>query len=334
MFKSVVSKLENNRICSNIFTDSKEYSLYNEIKRIVPEYFDKSGRQVVFVGNKNELLARETEIMNSVGHRKRFSSVDIAADSALAQLSDEELEARIDDTFTSLSLLADAAAKKKIRALIVSGSPGTGKTYEVMRAVQNEEKANKKFYFKVVKGTISPIALYMELYEARDGVLVLDDCDEAFTENESLQLLKAATESTKKRLVSYRKMSQALADYEIPNQFIFNGCVIVLTNTNLEEARKAKQDHYSAIVSRSHYLNAVLATDREKLIRIRSVITKSNILANFLDKKFHAEIIAFIDKYHNCFRELSIRTVVKIAELRAAFDENWEIIARGTLLCR
>jgi hypothetical protein len=110
--------------------------------------------------------------------------------------------------------------------------------------------------------------------------------------------------------------------------------VIILTNTNLEDARKTKQDHYDAIMSRAHYVNAVLKTDREKIMRIRHVITTSSLLDTFLDRKYHSEMIEFIENYHDRFRELSIRTVVKLAELRNAFPTKWEVLARGTLLTR
>jgi hypothetical protein len=249
-------------------------------------------------------------------------------------LSDEELFARIDDTFTSISLLAEAAASLKIRSMIVSGSPGTGKTFEVVKAVKAQEAKDSNFYFHHLKGTISPVALFIELYHARHGVLILDDTDEVFTDNESLQLLKAATESNKERSIAYRKLSMVLEAEGIPTEFNFEGCVIILTNTNLEDARKTKQDHYDAIISRAHYVNAVLKTNREKIMRIRHVITTSTLLDTFLNRKYHNEIIEFIENNHDRFRELSIRTVVKLAELRNAFPKTWEVLARGTLLVR
>jgi hypothetical protein len=250
----------------------------------------------------------------------------------LEEMTDEELFKRIQDTFDSLTLLSEASADLKIRSMIVSGSPGTGKTFEVIKAMKAKSRENRNFYFHQVKGTISPIALYIELYRARHGVLVLDDADEAFTDPESLQLLKAATESTKSRNVSYRKLSMALEAEGIPQEFEFEGCVVILTNTNLEEARKQRQSHYDAIMSRAHYINAVLETDREKIMRIRHIVTTTKILHDFLDVKRHQEVIDFVEEHHTRFRELSIRTVVKLAELCSAFPTKWETLARGTLL--
>lgn len=247
--------------------------------------------------------------------------------------TDEELLVEINEKFETLKLLSEAACKGQIRSMIVSGSPGTGKTYEVTQAIAHAEASNPLFYSSVIKGTISPIALYIELYNAANGVLVLDDSDSAFSDPEALQLLKAATESSNNRVISYRKMSSVLEAEGIPNKFIFNGCVIILTNTNLEEARASKAPHYDALISRAHYINAVLGSDREKVIRIKSVIQTSNILKDILpNKEHHQEVVDFIDKFHPRARELSIRMVSKLAEIRAAFGDKWTAIAKTTLL--
>jgi hypothetical protein len=313
-------------------------SLYRHFKRVMPEAFDREGHKIRFVGNKTSLLAREKEIMEKIiaaGWIPPTSTTKqnlVVSDDKTSDMTDEELFERINDTFTSITLLAEAAASLKIRSMIVSGSPGTGKTFEVVKAIEAQKAKNQNFYFHHLKGTISTPVLFIELYHARNGVLILDDTDEAFTDNESLQLLKAATESNKARSIAYRKLSMALEAEGVPTEFNFNGCVIVLTNTNLEDARKGKQSHYDAIMSRAHYVNAVLKTDREKLMRIRHVITTTSLLDTFLDRKCHAEIIEFIEEHHNRFRELSIRTVVKLAELRNAFPTKWGVLARGTLI--
>jgi predicted ATPase with chaperone activity len=182
--------------------------LYMYVKQAAPDAFSKDGAKIKFVGNKNDLFKRESEIMNKV-YEMGWVAPTVAPKQQKAEvidetdlLTDEELFARIDDTFSSIALLAEAAANLKIRSMIVSGSPGTGKTFEVVKAVKDREAKSKNFYYHHLKGTISPVALYIELYRARHGVLILDDTDEAFTDNESLQLLKAATESSKERNIA------------------------------------------------------------------------------------------------------------------------------------
>lgn len=344
MFSQFISQLATNQPVPSP-TNSKQYQFFRALRQAVPEAFTKVGNRTIFVGDSAKLALDEVSIMEKmraagfggfetrepVAHTPTKRQKRIAE---LEEMSDEDLFKRIQDTFDSLTLLSEASADLKIRSMIVSGSPGTGKTFEVIKAMKAKSRENRNFYFHQVKGTISPIALYIELYRARHGVLILDDADEAFTDPESLQLLKAATESTKSRNVSYRKLSMALEAEGIPQEFEFEGCVVILTNTNLEEARKQRQSHYDAIVSRSHYINAVLETDREKIMRIRHIITTTTMLNSFLDPSCHQEVIDFVEENHSDFRELSIRTIVKLAELRAAFPKKWSTLARGTLLNR
>lgn len=342
MFSQFISQLATNQPVPSP-TNSKQYQFFRALRQAVPEAFTKVGNRTIFVGDSAKLALDEVSIMEKmraagfggfetrepVAHTPTKRQKRIAE---LEEMSDEDLFKRIQDTFDSLTLLSEASADLKIRSMIVSGSPGTGKTFEVIKAMKAKSRENRNFYFHQVKGTISPIALYIELYRARHGVLILDDADEAFTDPESLQLLKAATESTKSRNVSYRKLSMALEAEGIPQEFEFEGCVVILTNTNLEEARKQRQSHYDAIVSRSHYINAVLETDREKIMRIRHIVTTTTMLHQFLDPAHHQEVIDFVEENHTRFRELSIRTIVKLAELRAAFPKKWDTLARGTLL--
>lgn len=317
-------------------TVGNDYELSRYVRRAVPDLFDET-KGVVFVGTSEELLSREPEINEYLeqvnkAHLNRSRHGEKLGMKKIDTRTDAEVSEHIADIFASLRHLSEAAANLKIRSMIVSGSPGVGKSYEVTRALTQKKKTNPKFYFNIVKGTISPIALYSELFSAREGVLVLDDCDEAFNDQESIQLLKAATESNKVRTISYRKYSNVLDAEGIPNSFEFTGCVIILTNTNLERAKTQKQSHFDAVISRAHYLNTVLETDREKLLRIKDVIETTDILSSFVCKEKHQLIVNFLDNYHQKARELSIRTVVKIAELCSAFPDNWERIARGTLL--
>ena len=342
MFSQFISQLVTNQPIPTP-TTSKQYQFYRVLRQVAPEAFTKIGNRTIFVGDSAEMTLDEAglvEKMRAAGFggfdtREHAVSTPTKRQKRIAELdemSDEDLFKRIQDTFDSLTLLSEAASDLKIRSMIVSGSPGTGKTYEVIKAMKAKSRNNRDFYYHQIKGTISPIALYIELYRARHGVLVLDDADEAFTDAESLQLLKAATESSKSRTISYRKLSMALEAEGIPQEFEFAGCVVILTNTNLEEARKQRQSHYDAIMSRAHYINAVLETDREKIMRIRHIITTTKILHDFIDPSRHQSIIDFVEENHNRFRELSIRTVVKLAELCSAFPIQWEILARGTLL--
>ena len=83
--------------------------------------------------------------------------------------TDEEAIERIAARFSILDEMAEAVSTSKVRAMIVSGPPGIGKSYGVERALEKrsmfDDIANQKRKFEVVKGAMSPIGLYKKLYE-------------------------------------------------------------------------------------------------------------------------------------------------------------------------
>ena len=97
--------------------------------------------------------------------------------------SEEQAIARIRERFEILTDMTKAATSGDIRAMIVSGPPGVGKSYGVEKEVEKaclfDQIAGKRLRAEVVKGSASAIGLYCTLYKYSDPncVLVFDDCD-------------------------------------------------------------------------------------------------------------------------------------------------------------
>jgi hypothetical protein len=70
-----------------------------------------------------------------------------------------------------------------IRAMIVVGPPGVGKSYgveyQLEKAGMFDQISGRKIKYQVIKGAMTPIGLYCTLYKNSDprNVLVFDDCD-------------------------------------------------------------------------------------------------------------------------------------------------------------
>ena len=94
------------------------------------------------------------------------------------------------------------------------------------------------------------------------------------------------------------------------------------------------RDHLSALESRCHYMDLTIDTDREKMLRIKQ-ITKDGMLDEykFADDVVQ-EIVDFIDINKKKLRELSLRTVLKVADLAKAFPDKWEAMAENTVMKR
>jgi hypothetical protein len=53
-----------------------------------------------------------------------------------------------------------------------------------------------------------------------------------------------------------------------------------------------------------------------------------------LSEEVHQQVVDFIDINKKGLRELSLRTVLKVADLAKAFPSNWEAMAENTVLRR
>ena len=254
--------------------------------------------------------------------------------------TDEERMEEIAERFEMLHEMTKAAVGGDIRAMIVSGPPGVGKSYgveqEIEKATLFDIVAGKKLRAEVVKGSATPIGLYQTLYKYSDEncVVVFDDCDSILLDDVSLNLLKGALDSGKKRKISWLAESSTLRREGIPDSFNFNGSVIFITNMKFDKMKSQKlKDHLDALQSRCHYLDLTLDTMRDKLLRIKQ-IAKTGALFEDMDITDVGQdvIIEFMDKNKNSLREMSLRMAIKIAQLYKSFPNNWEKMARSTCM--
>ena len=97
--------------------------------------------------------------------------------------TDEEVIDRLRERFDILEDMTKAAKKGDVRAMIVSGPPGVGKSFGVEKVLGKHDLiaqlGDRPAKYQVVKGAMSAIGLYCKLYNYadKDNVLVFDDCD-------------------------------------------------------------------------------------------------------------------------------------------------------------
>ena len=234
-----------------------------------------------------------------------------------------------------------ATKRGDVRAMIVSGPPGVGKSHGVEKVLGNHELiaqlGNKAPKYEVVKGAMSAIGLYCKLYKHadKDNVLVFDDCDSVFSDELSLNILKAALDSKKNRKICWNTDSFKLRNEGVPDSFDFKGSAIFITNIKFDNVKSKKmRDHLEALESRCHYIDLTIDTDREKMLRIKQ-ITKDGMLNDYdLGEPVVDEIVDFMESNKAKLRELSLRTVLKVADLAKAFPTKWEAMAENTVMKR
>jgi hypothetical protein len=255
--------------------------------------------------------------------------------------SDEQVMERIAERFSILDEMTKATISTDIRAMIVSGPPGVGKSYGVEKQLEKASMfdviASVNPKYEVVKGAMTPIGLYATLFRhSADGnVLVFDDCDVVLQDDLSLNLLKAALDSGKKRKVFWNADSNLLRREGIPSSFDFEGAVIFITNLKFNHIRSKKlQDHLAALQSRCHYLDLTLNTMRDKVLRVRQIANTGELFKDYskLSTEQGMEIINFMEMHKDELREMSLRMALKIADLRVINEERWKFLARNTCM--
>jgi predicted AAA+ superfamily ATPase len=258
--------------------------------------------------------------------------------------TDNQIKERLRERFEILMDMTRAVKKGDVRAMIVTGPPGVGKSFgveevlskhDLMATVANNSKLKK---YEVVKGAMSALGLYSKLYEFKDAksILVFDDCDSVLQDELSLNILKAALDSGKRRRICWNSDSSMLRREGVPDQFEFKGSCIFITNLKFENLKSKKlQDHLEALQSRCHFLDLTINTERDKMLRIQQVHrdAEGGLFAEYnLEPGIAEAIFEFMATNQSRLRELSLRMCLKVADLVKVSPTNWRALAENTVM--
>jgi hypothetical protein len=267
--------------------------------------------------------------------RGRPSKSDIAKREASKpkQRSDSQILSDLKERFDILSLLTKGAVAKNIRAMVVTGAPGVGKTYTVEQILEHSNVPHE-----IVRGSLSALHLYMLAYNYRKpgSVIVLDDADSIFNDEDALNILKALCDTSSSRKVSYMKEAPQLKENDIPQSFEFNGAMIFISNldfqTFVDEGKNKYAAHFEALMSRSLYLDLRLHNRDELGVWVNHIAQAGKIFdRENVPQNLRTPILSFLDNHRHDLRELSIRTLMKLCGLAKDNPARWESIARVLL---
>jgi predicted AAA+ superfamily ATPase len=319
--------------------------------RLVKGFQTSKKGSYVTVKNEGHFPIAIDEIKIKVNHIADIDFLEgepVTAAATLPKITETETDAeamdRIATRFKILDEMASACINGDVRAMIVSGPPGVGKSYGVEQQLEKasmfDRISGNRIRYNVVKGAMTALGLYSQLYKYSDkkNILVFDDCDSVFMDDLALNILKAALDSGKSRKICWNSDSALLRREGIPDSFNFNGSAIFITNLKFENVRSKKlQDHLEALESRCHFLDLTIDSERDKMLRIRQVHRDAT---NGLFGDYHfadgegAVILDFMEQNKTKLRELSIRMALKVADLVKMSPTNWRVLAQNTVFKR
>ena len=237
--------------------------------------------------------------------------------------------------FGMLDKLTRGCITNDIRSMIVVGAPGVGKTFTVESILENTPDLK----YEIVKGGLSAVELYKMGYRNRrpGSVVIIDDADSIFSDEEGLSILKAMCDSSSCRRVSWLKDSSSLREDDVPQTYDFQGSFIFISNIDFQRYIDTGGNkyvvHFEALMSRSLYLD-LRVHDRQAIsLWVEHVATHGKMFAKEnVSEAVGRDILAFLKKNRDDLREYSLRTAVKLCGL-AKSHHDWKDMAQ-VLLCR
>jgi hypothetical protein len=222
-------------------------------------------------------------------------------------------------------------ATGKTACVLITGEGGLGKSHTVIKALESaglynisgvdlEGSQAPEGSFVVVKGYSTAKGLYRTLYENRDSIIVFDDCDSILTDSDAVNLLKGALDSYDTRIISW---NSTRPEEDLPRSFQFTGGVVFISNRPINKIDQALR-------TRSMCVDLTMTVD-QKLDRMEAIVAGDDFLPN-ISMKFKRDALALIRELRNEAREISLRTLITVARIRAQDDRDWKDLATYSLI--
>lgn len=259
-----------------------------------------------------------------------------ALEQAIEPVSAEEL-------FDDLERLVKMVVKGARPSLVVIGGPGTGKTKTITDTV-NAAGLKKGPQWIMVKGKASPMALYSTIFMNKGKLILFDDTDSVWGNEDSVNILKAALDSSPIRTVSWASpATQAVthmsddekAEYEqkvfdqlqedpaakvkLPGEFDFDGRIIFISNM-------PKKELDPAVLNRSMFIDMTLTPDQvfDRIEGIMDKLSSPNSMEVTHDTKL--EVFEFLKEQSASgkMKYVSIRTFIGALGVASSGDPEWK----------
>jgi len=226
--------------------------------------------------------------------------------------------------FANLESLTKMVGRGIQPSLVITGMAGVGKTHLVKETLTNMG-LRESHEFEHFKGKATPAGLYMTLYANSDKIIVLDDCDSVFKDDDAVNILKAALDSYDTRQISYISSKPLKDEFgePIPSRFEFTGKIIFISNIN-----QSKLD--PAIRSRSFVADISMNTG-QMFTRMEQLMSSMEPRIPLTAKQQALEIMKALDiKFGGV--DINLRSFIKAARICAMGFDNPEMMVAEQII--
>lgn len=284
-----------------------------EIANAIPTILDDPERRF---DRKKVKISKEKVLQENLDLEaekpKPETSLDPIVHKAIADMGDDYDFADPDTIFEDLKLYVGMIIKGDQPSLLITGSPGVGKTYTVIKQLKDAGLEKGKDFFHI-KGRSTAAGMYITLYENNGKILIFDDCDSVFKNEDAVNILKGALDSYGERQISWLvgKPLKLSDGTNAPKSFDFTGGVIFISNL----PQKKIDD---AVKSRSFVLEVAL-TPEDMIKKMEKELPKVHPEVPMVYKREALDFIKDAAEDSNNL-EISMRTLVKAIKILKNID--------------
>jgi DNA-binding transcriptional ArsR family regulator len=214
--------------------------------------------------------------------------------------ADNDIIKHFEDIEKMIKVLVNSNEKK---GLIILGAKGLGKTYSTIYFL-------KKLGIKheMVRGHISPIALFNVISRNNENVILFDDCLTLFKDDKKVGFILNALDEI--GIVDYRTYN--MASGEITNKFVFKGKMIFIFNEFNEK-------------------NVILKALRDRCFTLSLNFKRKEILEMLYTLAKKDGLIFLVDWLKDRKIELSLRDYLTLKAIYKVAGDNWQSLAEKVI---
>ena len=266
-------------------------------------------------GDDNKPYERVPEKVMKIGEAQTAFTVN----GVPAEPAKPKTQFHINERFKMLEQLCRMAIKGTRCSLIITGEGGLGKTYTVKKQIEYANLFSSgdpdTSDYKFVKGFTTAKGLYNTLYNWNGKLIIFDDCDEVFKNDIATGILKGALDSYDERIVCWVTNKEG---GDIPNEFVFTGRIIFISNLSAERMDQA-------ILSRSSHVDLTMSI-ADKVSRMNNILYSPGFMPE-VTKEVKDEAFQVLMDFADDCKNLTMRTLIEVIDYARSGEEDWQKLA-------